>query len=325
MADKKKEEVVKKKPGRPRKRPVKPELVKNGVLTDPITKDNLIELMYDKPVNFKKICSYWKSLNAERITFVFTPSKLYLYTRDHNENNDVQFILDGSKMSNYYCGEERRISINFNNLELILQKLDKSYESISFVVTRRDSNKLLYIILKNEDNIPEYFDTDIIMDFKDQMQYDIFDSKNAQDYQIEFRFKGKYFKKAINDTKHFEKQWTIEKLGADGNLIFSYKSDNGQVRVRAVPESGKDIGLVSHVKQGEIFSVSVFTNNIKPTSSNQLADYINIRASQNKPLWVWASLDEDAILVNILIKIVDYRSLDRQMDRLSIDEKNGSD
>jgi hypothetical protein len=336
MSEKKTSETaLKKKPGRPRKRPIKPESIKKGVLTDPVTKDNIIELLYDKPVNFKKICSYWKSLNADRITFVFTPEKLYLYTRDHNENNDVQFIFDGSKMSSYYCGEERRISINFNNLELILQKLDKSYESISFVVTNNDRNKLLYIILKNEENIPEYFDMDVIMDFKDPIQYDIFDQRHTLDYQMEFRLKGKYFKKAISDTKHFEKQWTIEKDGSEGKLIFSYKSDNGQVRAKVVPESLKDINLVSRIKPQEIFSVSVFTNNIKPTSSNQLADYINIRASQSKPLWVWAQIDENAIIVNILIQIVDYRSLDksdkgkrddkglnRGIDRTALDEKN---
>lgn len=298
----------KKKPGRPRKRPIKPEAVKNGVLDDPITKDNLIELMYDKPVNFKRICSYWKSLNAERVTMVFTATHLNMYCRDHNENNDVQFTLDGSKMSSYYCGEDRCISINFNNLELILQKLDKSYETISFIITRRDSLKLLYIVLKNDENIPEYFDIDVTTEFKEPVDYSVFDEKNAADYQLEFRLKGRYFKKAISDSKHFEKVWQIEKLGSEGNLIFSYKSDNQQVRARLVPENNKDIALVSRIRAGEIFSVSVFTSNLKPTSSNQLADYIHIRASQNKPLWMYAEIDDRAITVNIICRTVDLRA-----------------
>lgn len=308
--------LTKRRPGRPRKKPVKEPPKKRGILDKPSSPDNLVELTYEKPANIKKLCSYWKSLSAEKIIFSFTPERLTLYTSNYKETNDVKVTCEGKRMDSYYCPAQGfEIKILFANLELFMQKLDKSYEKISFIITNKNQGKFLNIILNNDIQIPEYFEVDIIMDAVPRKKYEtIFDEKVA--YPLEFKLQGKHFKKLISDTKNFENYWTIEQYGPTANLIFAYKSSNGQVRAKVVPKSLKDISLKSTIKEGEIFSVSVFVNNIKPTSSNQLADNVWIKAATDRPLWIWAELDRDegadgpSILVDASIAIVDYTKLE---------------
>lgn len=299
---------VKKGPGRPRKHVLKPPPQKVGLLKEPTTSDNLVELIYDKPGIFKKICSYWSSLNSDKIHFVFTQKNMTLYTKNYKESNTVGINFDGSKMNQYYCPQDLKISVSFANLELIMQKLDKIYESISFVIQKKHQKRRLDIILQNEFNMPEYFKVDIIMD--DTTSADTFRDwfTDPVPYALEFKLPGKYFKKMISDTKQFDKQWTIEKYGVDGNLTFKYKSGNGQVDATVVPKNTKEMGLKSSVSAKEIFSVSVYVDNIKPTSSAQLADTVLVRAAKDRALWISAELDENAITLNVLINIVDLRN-----------------
>ena len=136
----------KRKPGRPRKRVVKEQPKREGVLGNPTDNNNVVEFLYDIPINFKKICSYWKALNAEKIKFVFTPSHLLLYTKNYKETNDVGITCDGSKLNKYFCPQPITIGVSFSNLELILSKLDRSYETISFVIQRKTQHKTLHDI-----------------------------------------------------------------------------------------------------------------------------------------------------------------------------------
>lgn len=300
-------DAAKRKPGRPRKKELKPPAQRQGLLPTPSDPNNIVEVLYDKPINFKKICSYWKLLNADKIKLVFTQTHLILYTKNYKETNDVGITCDGSKLNKFYCPQPMSISVGFSNLELVLNKLDRSYETISFVIQKKTQHKTLHIILHNDVNIPEYFEIELIMDGENNYGEQLQMFNDPVPYALEFKLPGKYFKKMISDTKQFDKQWTIEKYGDAGNLMFTYKSGNGQVKATVVPKSLKDIGLKSMVKLNEIFSVSVYIDTIKPTSSSQLAEVIHIKASKDRPLWIWAELDDKAIMVNVLIQIVDHR------------------
>ena len=306
MADKP-EHKEKRKPGRPPKVKAKEPTGRIGIAEEPSNPRHVVEFLYDKPSNFKKICSYWSSLNADKIKFIFTKESLILYTKDYKETNDVGITCDGNKINRYYCAAPITIGVSFSNLELVLSKLDKSYECISFVLKDATQNKTLHCTLQNDVNMYEYFDIDIVIDATDQTNqyHQMFQDQTP--YTLEFKLPGKYFKKAISDAKQFEKQWTIEKFGENGNMMFSYKSSNGQVKARIIPKDLKDIDLKSRVVNKEIFSVSVYIDTLRPTSSSQLADVIHIKAERDKPLWIWADLDDKAIMINALIKIVDHR------------------
>jgi hypothetical protein len=61
----------KRKPGRPKKHTPKEVVPKIGVLPQPDNNDNIIEVVYDAPMDFKKIAGFWKSLSAEKIRMEF--------------------------------------------------------------------------------------------------------------------------------------------------------------------------------------------------------------------------------------------------------------
>ena len=300
------EPEVKRKPGRPRKKMLKEPQKRQGIMDKPSSDKNAVELLYDKPSNFNKIGKYWKSLNTDKIRWEFSPKGLKLHTKNYKGTNNVGIMCDGALMNQYYCQETITIGVSFANIEPILNKLDKSYETICFAIKERTKNKILHVILQNDVNIPEYFDIEIFIDpdIEAEMPKDLF---RDQPYSLEFHLPGKYFKKMISDTKQFDKQWTIEKYG-EANLMFTYKLGNGQVKATIVPKNVKDIGLKSTVTKDEIFSVSIYVDTIKPTSSSQLADVIHIKASKDRALCIWADLDEKAVVVNTLIDIVDHRA-----------------
>jgi hypothetical protein len=321
-ANKQPEDVpIKRKPGRPRKKMLKEPQKRQGILEKPSSDKHVVELLYDKPSNFNKICKYWKSLNTDKIKFVFTPAGLVLYTKNYKGTNHVGIKCDGALMNQYFAKETIMIGVSFANIEPILNKLDKSYETICFVIKERTKNKTLHIVLQNDVNIPESFDIEIFIDedIGQPLPADLFDGNLGlggdekvgprlfTPYQLEFRLPGKYFKKMISDTKQFDKQWTIEKYG-DANLMFSYKLSNGQVKATIIPSKAADIGLKSLVTPNEIFSVSIYVDTIKPTSSSQLAEVIQIKASKDRALCIWADLDDKAVVVNTLVDIVDHRA-----------------
>ena len=51
---------IKKKPGRPRKNPIREPKPRNGVVEKPTNENNYIEFLYDKPMVFKKMWGYYK-------------------------------------------------------------------------------------------------------------------------------------------------------------------------------------------------------------------------------------------------------------------------
>lgn len=301
---------VKRKPGRPRIKPLKNVPDRKGIVNAPTCVTAINELKYNQPENIKKIGALWKSLNAEKITFRFTQDNLSLYTKDYKETNDVEIVLVGDKMSSYYCKDEREIHVLYTNLTDIFQKLDKSYDTITFIIKDEDKEKYMHIVLSNDYDMTELFEVDIVMEYKKDY-VDFKEIRNSlPDPSLKFRLKGKHFKKMIADAKNFGNEWTIEQFGNNGTLLFSYRSKSGQVRCKIVPKNSESVGLISNVKDMEMFSVSVYIDNIKPTSTNKLSDNMTdnifIEAWKDKPLWVSSSLDNGSVKFNILIDIVNY-------------------
>lgn len=305
MADTK-EQPAKRKPGRPRKNPLKEPPKRSGILTEPTNKDNMIELMYDKPQNFKKLSQFWKSITADKIVLSFRPDRVMMFAKSYKEKNVVRTRILGSKVSSYYCPTVMHVVVLFANLDIILQKLDKAYETIAFVITTKHRDKMMHCILQNEFDIPEYYDIDILQDIPFVNQFEnVFDESIP--YPLQFKLPGKYFKRTISDVKLFDEQWTITMMGNLGNLMFTFRSVNGQVRARNVPKDVKKVIEVNELKADELFNVSVFAADLKPTSAAQLSEIIHFKAAKDRQLWIWKDLDDGAIFVDVLVDIINYK------------------
>jgi hypothetical protein len=298
-------------PGRPKKFTPKNSKNTSGLRTEPENKENMIEMCYAGVTNFKKIASFFKNLNADKIHFEFLPTGLNLYTKNFKEQNDARISFRGEEMASYYCQEPFSIDVNFANLEPIFSKLDKIYVMSRIFVETASKHKKIIIVLENEYNIDECFDVEIFMDGKSQQTNYSEPFLQNMDEQLSFKLPGKYFKKMISDSKQMDKQWTIDMHGPTGPLLFSYKTENGQVAAKIVPKQSKiaDFEIKSSLEPREILSVSVFLDNIKSVSNSSLGDDIYIKASKGKPLRTFARLDGTAVVVDVIVATVNFKGL----------------
>lgn len=287
-----KEVIVKKKPGRPRKKPLKKPLKRNGISNKPINNDNCMEMIYDMPSVFKKIFTFFKSMAVKEICMEFKEQSIDILTTDHLKKSHIKVVIKCDKINHYYCKEPVKSYLNPKNMEKIIQVLDKNYMSIAFVLKTITNRSVLNIIFKNEIKIDEYREIDLIQS-SNTTYGNMFDSSN---YPIKFTLPGKYFKKFINDTSSFSDTLTITKIGASP-LTFSYNSKDKTVKSKHIVQSPEAIKLVSLVSDDDIFSSSVQIDYIKPLSGSLLSDFVSIAADTHKNMIFQVEIDNKTIEV----------------------------
>ena len=93
---------VKRPPGRPALKK-KQNIDKNGIVSFPMGADNIMELIYDGPLIFKKIFNIFKAMEASEIKIEFNTDEIKIITTDHLSNNINYLKIDCSKLNHYYC------------------------------------------------------------------------------------------------------------------------------------------------------------------------------------------------------------------------------
>jgi len=291
-------ETKKKKPGRPRKFPVKSSVKKTGISNVPLNAENCIEFVYDSPITLKKVFNLFKSMYITELCIEFKKETLEMTSIDHLKKSFIKVIIHCAHTSFYFCGEIVKIYVNPNNIEKIIQVLDKNYTSIAFVLKTVSSRSILNIIYKNDVEIDEFREIDLI---KPNSGF-IIPSFSDDGYPIKFTLPCKYFKKLVSDISVFADILTIEKIG-NSPLMFIHTSNDKSVKTRHIVQSENSISLTSTLTEEEIFSSSVHIEYIKPLSSSLLSDNIKISADNNKNIIFRSEIDKKTIevLVNTAI------------------------
>jgi hypothetical protein len=287
--------IKKNKPGRPRKKPLKKPLKRNGISENPLNEENCMEMIYDMPSVFKRIFTLFQSMAVKESCMEFKEKTIDILTTDHLKKSHIKVVIKCDKINHYYCKEPIKSYMNPKNMEKIIQVLDKNYMSIAFVLKTITNRSILNIIFKNDIKIDEYREIDLIQ--ASNTEYNVsFDSTN---YPIKFALPGKYFKKFINDISSFSDTLTINKIGSS-SLTFSYTSKDKTVKSKHIVQSPESIKLVSLVSDDDIFSSSVQIDYIKPLSSSLLSDFVSISADTHKNMIFQVDVDNKTIeiLVN---------------------------
>lgn len=285
---------AKKKPGRPRKKPLKKPMKRNGISKKPLNVDNCVEMIYDMPSVFKKIFSLFKSMAVKEICMSFDKKTIEIITTDHLKKSNIKVIIICEKINHYYCKEPIKSYLNPKNIEKIIQVLDKNYLSIAFVLKTITNRSSLNIIFKNEIKIDEYREIDLIQSTTETNNT----SFDNSDYPIKFVLPSKYFKKLVNDICSFSDTLTINKIGSCP-LTFSYTSKDKTVKSNHIVQDPAAIKLVGLVADDDIFSSSIQVDYIKPLSSSLLSDHISISADIHKNMIF--KIDVDGNTIQILI------------------------
>ena len=305
-SDGKKSSDKKKRPGRPRKTPVREPRPRFGIVTKPKDESNYIEFLYDKPIIFKKLWQYFKLMAVDKIQIIFRPSEIIMWSEDHHKKNKMRIKINTDKVNHYFCPEELDIGMSCKNPELIMSTIDKSYTSILFLSKTSYTQKDIRIILKNDIEIDESHRIELIGEYEKISNENMF---LDTDYTIKFEFPGRYFKKMISDIRAFSDQITIRQDGPKEPLIFEYMKSDKKIKSFHIVRNNKLISFTSNLKEDETFRVSFKIDYVKPISAALLSENIIIYAHENKPLMFSILMDKNAIELKILTEIIDERNL----------------
>ena len=128
-----KETAKKKRPGRPRKTPLREPRPRNGIVITPKEPSNFVEFLYDKPLIFKKLWQYFKLMAVDKIQIIFRVSEIILWCEDHHKKSKMRIKLNAKKVNHYYCANELDLGMTCKNPELVMSTIDKTYTSILFL------------------------------------------------------------------------------------------------------------------------------------------------------------------------------------------------
>jgi len=296
----------KKGPGRPRKNPPKKEIPRHGIAQEPNDIDDVVEFIYSIPIIMKKIIVFFKNLSAAQIQILFRKEDIIFYALDHHEESKIRVRIDGKKLNHYYCKKEVNIGVNCKELELILNKVDKEYNSIFMMLTKGKTQEHITLFMENEIEIEETHIIDLIGQYK-QITADEERDFCDEDYTVKFKMPGKYFRKLINDIKTISTELSFIQDDKREPLELSYISKNKKVRSKHIIKNSKHIKLYSKLSSNDTFRVTVKLDSIKPISSAHIADELVLLVDENRKFMTKALLDNGAIEIKTLTNIIDQR------------------
>jgi hypothetical protein len=295
-------DTEKKKPGRPRKKPLKMPLKRDGIAAAPKNPENCMEMIYDMPGMFKKIFALFKSMAVNEICMEFKAKTIDIIALDHLKKSCIKIIINCDNINHYYCKEPIKSYLNPGNMEKIIQVLDKNYITVAFVLKTISSRSVLSIIFKNDMKIDEIREIDLIQ-ASTTVYHTNFDD---MDYPIKFAMPGRFFKKFIADISAFSNTLTISKVGKTP-LIFKYTSADKTVKSQHIVKSPETIELVSSVSDDDIFSSSIKVNYIKPFSGSLFAAKVKISAHSHKNMIFRVEVDKKTIEILVQTDTVNLK------------------
>ncbi len=296
---------VKRSVGRPRLLQKIDPLPKLGIVNDPQSQDNLVELSYDNVGIFKKIFSLLKLMNVKEINIQFHTNYAKIYGIDHLEKNLINIKIDSSKLNHYFCDQPVNITLEPKNLDKITQKIDKNYNLFSIILKKNSYRNHMIIILNNkmlsidESHIINLIenDSDLNQLYNRNVDYNL--------YPLKFELPGKYFKKLINDISIFSELFTIEKVN-NNPLRFIYKNINNTIKGYNICKDHSKLKLESSLHADDIFSVSIRIDYIKALSNSLLSDNIKIYADKENDLIFNLLIDNGVFEIIIYTAINKY-------------------
>ena len=308
------------KPGRPRTKPKKNPIPIDGIVSEPKKPNHIVELYYHSPNNLKKIIQFLHQESVSEIFISFKRTKMILVTEDAVHKSKIKLVIDGFKVNRYYCPDAINVELNFDDLKILGDKLDGSYESITFIVDKDRKRQSLDFLLATSVKIEEM--TNVIVNDISRVDDDGISLReqpftgyiDEKDYPLSFELGGKYLKKMIIDAKNAgggKGQLRIYKNGKLP-LEFSYASDNKRVQETRTLLDEASANVQSTLEDGNILSAAIFIDYIKPlTSFLANTDAVKIYCSKVKPVVFEISIEKEVFKLIIIVDVVDLRQINR--------------
>lgn len=289
---------------------------RHGVVDEPSESKAVIEFVYDIPTIMKKIWGLFKSLGVDRVQCICKRAEIILWAKCHYGKNKVRVKFDCSKVNQYYVEKPLDIGFCSQDIEPIMNMIDKTYSTINFAVLDGQARKNFWIICKNESMIDEHHKIDVVSDYEKMSNEEEF---LFEDHKIHFTLRGRYFKKTVSDMKTMSKKMFIVKNGVQP-LMFKYDSNQKKVESTHVVRNNESIDLYSGVAEDEYFRVGFVLDTVKPFSSVFSDDHIKIFADENYDLLFVSSMDGGTVEIRILTEIIRNKPKDQEPEDCDEDD-----
>lgn len=298
------------------KRPVgRPKLVKpepqiaarKGIVAEPNIPDHALEMVYDEPINLKKIFTLFKLMDTRDVKMEFRLSGVRISGAGHLKHNFIDLNIDSAKLTQYYCRNNVIMVIDQKNLEKIIQKIDKSYDSIHFIAKQDSYMKELHIVLNDETQGIKEYHTISLLESSNVVDDNVIGSLPYQSYPLSFILPSKYFKKVIGDISKFSKNFTIERRPG-ALLSFPYDANAETLKVNHVFTRGDVFKIKSTLGENDLISTAVRIEYIQSLATALLSDYINIFVDHENMMVFKTTIDNETFTLLLAVKIVSYKN-----------------
>lgn len=300
---------------RPAKRPVgRPKIVKaepqtttrKGIVAEPDIPAHVLEMVHDAPINLKKIFTLFKLMDTRDVKMEFRLSGVRISGAGHLKHNFIDLNIDSSKLTQYFCKHNIIMIIDQKNLEKVIQKIDKSYNSIHFIANQDSYMKELYIVLNDESQGIKEYHTISLLEGSAAIDDNIIGTIPYHTYPLSFVLPSKYFKKVIGDISKFSKDFTVERR-AGLPLSFPYDSNSKTIDVNHVFTNPELFKITSTLQDNEMLSTSVRIEYIQSLATALLSNTINVYVDHENMMIFKTTVDDDTFTLTLAVKIVSYK------------------
>lgn len=286
-------------PGRPRLRPLREPLARQGIVNKPaINDDHVMELVYDNIDAIKRIFALYKAMSVDVIHMCFESTRVVFRTVDHLGKSTIHVIIDASKLNYYYCKKPYNIALNAKHMDKVIRIVDSSYITVTFASHKDTQNKHLNIVYKNDMKVDEYIDI-VLIDQPNDDRCEIDD----RGYQVRFTLPSSYFKKMVGDLRLFTNTLTLQRAGT-GNLTYSYTSTDRAIQSVSVMTCNEAIKFNSDMKEDDIFGASIMLDYIHELSKSVLRTTIDISADSARPMIFKTQHDNGTVTIKVRTETV---------------------
>ena len=297
------EVVVRRPPGRPPSAHKLKNIKREGVVNEPESNENSIELYFAFPIIFKKLYVLYKNINVTDIIMVFEKNRIELHGYSCSSKAVAMTTINASLAHRYYCENSLVIKMSREASEKIMTRIDpKFYESIEFIVKRFTVNLNNMVVILRNNNLKSCslhevnVTTDNIGDYLKE-RWDVV-------YPLSFKLSKQDFKKYMSDVKSISNTVTIIKP-RDHPLYFTYTKEGSMLSVKDMFFDETKIGLVC-THDGIILAATIDVSEIIPISNSQIADEIKLYVHNLHKMMLVVQMDE-AVETKILVPIQDHR------------------
>lgn len=293
--------------GRPKmiKPPPQP-IQRNGIISEPVVSTHVLELVYDEPMNIKKIFNLFKLVDMRDIRIEFKLSGVRISGSGHLKHNFIELDIDSNKMTQYFCKHNIIMIIDQRNLEKIVQKIDKSYNSIYFIAKQDSYMKELNIVLQDQKQGIKEYHTISLLESSANTDDNVVSSLAYEEYPLSFTLPSKYFKKVISDISKFSQDFTIERR-TGVPLSFPYDSNSKTIEVSHIFTNPDVFQVHSTLDEQDFLSTTVRIEYIQSLANALLSTHVQVYVDKENLMVFKTELDDSAFMLILAVRIVSYK------------------